>query len=146
MAETKFTPFDVSTALLGEIFGERHPNPKVNKRLHPILGSHKYYGEIPPLDEISRDPQRSSSIVGSIQEILSKAEPSLPERKLKAFRLRFDIEHGLLRTHTEVGREMGITSQGAKFLEDFIIRRLRHPRFSKQLKPVIESLYPKDPS
>lgn len=65
-----------------------------------------------------------------IDEILD----SLPFREARILRLRFGLENGRFYTLEEVGRKFGLTRERIRQIETKALRRLRHPRRSRQLR------------
>jgi RNA polymerase primary sigma factor len=49
-------------------------------------------------------------------------------------RLRFGLENGHTYTLEEVGQKFGLTRERIRQIESKALRRLRHPRRSRQLK------------
>jgi len=68
-----------------------------------------------------------------IDEILD----SLPYREARILRLRFGLENGRFYTLEEVGRKFGLTRERIRQIETKALRRLRHPRHSRQLREYI---------
>jgi RNA polymerase primary sigma factor len=65
-----------------------------------------------------------------INEILD----SLPFREARILRMRFGLENGKFYTLEEVGRRFGLTRERIRQIETKALRRLRHPRRSRQLR------------
>jgi RNA polymerase primary sigma factor len=65
-----------------------------------------------------------------IDEILE----SLPYREARILRLRFGLENGRFYTLEEVGKKFGLTRERIRQIETKALRRLRHPRRSRQLR------------
>jgi RNA polymerase primary sigma factor len=65
-----------------------------------------------------------------IDEILD----TLPYREARILRLRFGLENGRYYTLEEVGKKFGLTRERIRQIETKALRRLRHPRRSRQLR------------
>ena len=59
---------------------------------------------------------------------------SLPYREARILRLRFGLDDGRFYTLEEVGQKFGLTRERIRQIETKALRRLRHPRRSRQLK------------
>lgn len=71
---------------------------------------------------------------GKIEEILS----TLTEREAKILRLRFGLQNGRSYTLEEVGQKFGLTRERIRQIEGRALRRLRHPRRSRQLRDYLD--------
>jgi len=69
-----------------------------------------------------------------IEEILD----TLTEREAKILRLRFGLANGRSYTLEEVGKKFGLTRERIRQIEGRALRRLRHPRRSRQLKDYLD--------
>lgn len=69
-----------------------------------------------------------------IEDILS----TLTEREAKILRLRFGLHNGRSYTLEEVGQKFGLTRERIRQIEGRALRRLRHPRRSRQLKDYLD--------
>ena len=65
-----------------------------------------------------------------VEEVLSTLSP----REARILRLRFGLENGHPYTLEEVGQKFGLTRERIRQIESKALRRLRHPRRSRQLK------------
>ncbi len=84
-------------------------------------------------DKATPSPLQStySKLLGEkIQEVLE----SLPPRESHILRLRFGLENGRVHTLEEVGQKFGLTRERIRQIETKALRRLRHPRRSRQLR------------
>ncbi|MEL6151523.1 MAG: RNA polymerase sigma factor RpoD [Chloroflexota bacterium] len=70
-----------------------------------------------------------------IEEILG----TLSEREARILRLRFGLEDGRSYTLEEVGQKFGLTRERIRQIEGRALRRLRHPRRSRQLKDYLNN-------
>ncbi len=65
-----------------------------------------------------------------IEELLATLNP----REARILRLRFGLQNGRSYTLEEVGQKFGLTRERIRQIEGRALRRLRHPRRSRQLK------------
>jgi RNA polymerase primary sigma factor len=65
-----------------------------------------------------------------VEEVLSTLTP----REARILRLRFGLQNGRSYTLEEVGQKFGLTRERIRQIEGRALRRLRHPRRSRQLK------------
>lgn len=65
-----------------------------------------------------------------IEEVLSTLTP----REARILRLRFGLQNGRSYTLEEVGQKFGLTRERIRQIEGRALRRLRHPRRSRQLR------------
>ncbi len=80
----------------------------------------------------STPPQNAyqSLLATKIEEVLSTLSP----REARILRLRFGLVNGRSYTLEEVGRKFGLTRERIRQIEGKALRRLRHPRRSRQLR------------
>ena len=84
-------------------------------------------------DQVTPTPNQSvytKLLSEKIEEILD----SLPYREARILRLRFGLENGRFYTLEEVGKKFGLTRERIRQIETKALRRLRHPRRSRQLR------------
>lgn len=78
----------------------------------------------------------SHSLLGEqVDEVLSTLTP----REAEVMRLRFGLEDGRPYTLEEVGEKLGLTRERIRQIQTQALRRLRHPRRSRYLKPYINN-------
>ena len=65
-----------------------------------------------------------------IEEMLGTLTP----REARILRLRFGLQNGRTYTLEEVGKKFGLTRERIRQIEGRALRRLRHPRRSRQLR------------
>ncbi|MDQ7037198.1 MAG: sigma-70 family RNA polymerase sigma factor [Anaerolineae bacterium] len=85
--------------------------------------------------ENDTEPTPSESVYGNllkqkIEELLTTLTP----REARILRLRFGLQNGRSYTLEEVGQKFGLTRERIRQIEGRALRRLRHPRRSRQLK------------
>jgi RNA polymerase primary sigma factor len=84
-------------------------------------------------DEATPTPTQSASqnlLREKIEEVLSTLSP----REARILRLRFGLHNGRPYTLEEVGQKFGLTRERIRQIEGKALRRLRHPRRSRQLR------------
>lgn len=84
-------------------------------------------------DQVTPTPSQSvytKLLSEKIEEILD----NLPYREARILRLRFGLENGRFYTLEEVGKKFGLTRERIRQIETKALRRLRHPRRSRQLR------------
>lgn len=72
----------------------------------------------------------SNLLKSKIEELLGTLTP----REARILRLRFGLQNGRSYTLEEVGQKFGLTRERIRQIEGRALRRLRHPRRSRQLK------------
>jgi RNA polymerase primary sigma factor len=70
-----------------------------------------------------------------VEEVLS----TLTTREARILRLRFGLQNGRQYTLEEVGQKFGLTRERIRQIEGRALRRLRHPRRSRQLRDFTRS-------
>ncbi|MFP3844851.1 RNA polymerase sigma factor RpoD [Priestia filamentosa] len=69
-----------------------------------------------------------------LKEQLDDVLDTLPAREENILRLRYGLDDGRTRTLGELGKIFGVTRERIRQIEAKALRKLRHPRRSKQLK------------
>lgn len=69
-----------------------------------------------------------------IREKIEQVLSTLTSREARILRLRFGLQNGRCYTLEEVGQKFGLTRERIRQIEGRALRRLRHPRRSRQLK------------
>ena len=69
-----------------------------------------------------------------LQEKLEDVLTTLTPREARILRLRFGLQNGRSYTLEEVGRKFGLTRERIRQIEGQALRKLRHPRRSRQLR------------
>ncbi len=69
-----------------------------------------------------------------LREKIEEVLDTLPPREARILRLRFGLENGHNYTLEEVGVKFGLTRERIRQIESKALRRLRHPRRSRQLR------------
>ncbi|HEY4693949.1 MAG TPA: sigma-70 family RNA polymerase sigma factor [Bellilinea sp.] len=75
-----------------------------------------------------------SAYTKMLREKIESVLETLPPREARILRLRFGLENGHTYTLEEVGQKFGLTRERIRQIESKALRRLRHPRRSRQLK------------
>jgi RNA polymerase primary sigma factor len=73
-----------------------------------------------------------------LREHLQAAISSLTPREQKVLTLRFGLDGGPGQTLKEVGREFNVTQERIRQMEAKALRKLRHPKRSKALRPFLD--------
>ena len=84
-------------------------------------------------DESAPTPTQSAYqnlLRDKVEEVLSTLTP----REARILRLRFGLQNGRSYTLEEVGQKFGLTRERIRQIEGKALRRLRHPRRSRQLR------------
>ncbi len=84
-------------------------------------------------DQLSPSPIQSA-YTKMLREKIEAVLETLPPREARILRLRFGLENGHTYTLEEVGQKFGLTRERIRQIESKALRRLRHPRRSRQLK------------
>jgi len=69
-----------------------------------------------------------------LQEKLEDVLSTLTPREARILRLRFGLQNGRSYTLEEVGKKFGLTRERIRQIEGQALRKLRHPRRSRQLR------------
>jgi RNA polymerase primary sigma factor len=72
-----------------------------------------------------------------LREKIDEVLDTLPPREARILRLRFGLENGHNYTLEEVGEKFGLTRERIRQIESKALRRLRHPRRSRQLREYV---------
>ena len=72
-----------------------------------------------------------------LREHLEAAIRSLNPREQKIIRLRFGLDGGGLRTYEEISKTDTVTRERIRQIEAKALRKLRHPKHSKALRPFL---------
>jgi RNA polymerase primary sigma factor len=73
-----------------------------------------------------------------LHDELAKALEGLPSREVRVLRLRYGLDGGRPLKLSEIGDLMGVTRERARQIVVKALRRLRHPRRSRQLQRYLE--------
>lgn len=74
-----------------------------------------------------------------LREKIEEVLDTLPPREARILRMRFGLENGRSYTLEEVGQKFGLTRERIRQIESKALRRLRHPRRSRQLRDYVGS-------
>ena len=72
-----------------------------------------------------------------LRERIEAVLDTLPPREARILSLRFGLDNGHTYTLEEVGQKFGLTRERIRQIESKALRRLRHPRRSRQLKEYV---------
>ncbi len=84
-------------------------------------------------DQFTPTPMEST-YAKLLREKIDEVLDTLPPREARILRLRFGLENGHNYTLEEVGEKFGLTRERIRQIESKALRRLRHPRRSRQLR------------
>ncbi len=84
-------------------------------------------------DQVTPTPMEST-YSKLLREKIEEVLDSLPPREARILKLRFGLENGHNYTLEEVGEKFGLTRERIRQIESKALRRLRHPRRSRQLR------------
>lgn len=85
--------------------------------------------------ENDREPTPAESASNKmLKEKIDEMLDSLSPREARILRLRFGLQNGQSYTLEEVGQKYGLTRERIRQIEGRALRRLRHPRRSRQLR------------
>lgn len=84
-------------------------------------------------DESAPSPAQSA-LSTLLREKVEDVLATLPPREARILRLRFGLQNGRAYTLEEVGQKFGLTRERIRQIEGRALRRLRHPRRSRQLR------------
>ncbi|MGQ9814021.1 MAG: sigma-70 family RNA polymerase sigma factor [Candidatus Roseilinea sp.] len=73
-----------------------------------------------------------------LREKINQVLSTLTPREQRILRLRFGLVNGKCYTLEEVGQKFGLTRERIRQIESHALRRLRHPRRSRQLKDFLD--------
>jgi RNA polymerase primary sigma factor len=84
-------------------------------------------------DEFSPTPMQSA-YQSMLKEKMAEVLSTLAPREARILSMRFGLDDGVTYTLEEVGQRFGLTRERIRQIEGKALRRLRHPRRSRQLK------------
>ncbi len=84
-------------------------------------------------DQVTPSPIQTA-YTNMLREKIEAVLETLPPREARILRLRYGLENGHQYTLEEVGQKFGLTRERIRQIEGKALRRLRHPRRSRQLK------------
>lgn len=87
-------------------------------------------------DESSLAPDKEV-LTRSTKESLEKALNTLTWREKVVIQLRFGLTDGTEYTLAEIGRELGISRERVRQIQEEVLRKFRHPIYSKSLKELL---------
>jgi len=85
------------------------------------------------VDRNAEDPE-SQAVQTLLREAVAGVVSKLPARERELIRMRYGLDGGGSQTLSEVGRRFNISRERARKLEVLALRRLRHPKYSSELK------------
>ena len=88
-------------------------------------------------DDSSQVPVDAAAEIMLHDQLMEAIDRLLP-REQKVIKLRFGLEDGRPRTLEEVGKEFDVTRERIRQIEAKALRKLKHPKNSRQLKDYLE--------
>jgi len=79
------------------------------------------------------DETGNNAIINELRRPLLEAIAELPEKDREVIVLRFGLRDGTFHTLEEIGKELGVTRERIRQIENRALARLRHPGFSADL-------------
>ena len=86
-------------------------------------------------------PVEKVAVLDSLKESLVKALAMLPEEESRVLKLRYGLSKEGFKSINEVADMLGITVDKARNIENTGLRRIRHPRYSKNIKDLFDDLW-----
>jgi RNA polymerase primary sigma factor len=86
------------------------------------------------IEDFSMPTPLQSAYQTLLREKLEEVLSTLTPREARILRLRFGLQNGRCYTLEEVGQKFGLTRERIRQIEGKALRRLRHPRRSRQLR------------
>ncbi len=86
------------------------------------------------IEDDSTPTPTESAYQNLLREKLEEVLSTLTPREARILRLRFGLQNGRSYTLEEVGQKFGLTRERIRQIEGKALRRLRHPRRSRQLR------------
>ncbi len=86
------------------------------------------------IENDSEPTPSESAYTTLLQEKIEELLATLTPREARILRLRFGLQNGRSYTLEEVGQKFGLTRERIRQIEGRALRRLRHPRRSRQLR------------
>lgn len=86
------------------------------------------------IEDITTPTPTQSAYQNLLREKVEEVLGTLTAREARILRLRFGLQNGRSYTLEEVGQKFGLTRERIRQIEGKALRRLRHPRRSRQLR------------
>jgi RNA polymerase primary sigma factor len=86
------------------------------------------------IEDETTPPPTHSAYQNLLKEKVEEVLATLTPREARILRLRFGLQNGRSYTLEEVGQKFGLTRERIRQIEGKALRRLRHPRRSRQLR------------
>jgi RNA polymerase primary sigma factor len=86
------------------------------------------------IEDLSTPTPTQSAYQNLLREKVEEVLGTLTAREARILRLRFGLQNGRSYTLEEVGQKFGLTRERIRQIEGKALRRLRHPRRSRQLR------------
>ena len=89
------------------------------------------------VEDDSAPSPAQSALQNLLRDKVEEVLGTLPPREARILRLRFGLQNGRAYTLEEVGQKFGLTRERIRQIEGRALRRLRHPRRSRQLRDYV---------
>ncbi len=93
------------------------------------------------IEDLTTPTPTQSAYQNLLREKVEEVLGTLSAREARILRLRFGLQNGRSYTLEEVGQKFGLTRERIRQIEGKALRRLRHPRRSRQLRDFTDSLH-----
>ena len=134
--------FDNSDEMFNEILELMEAGYNVSPVAIAKIRQDYYNRSIEALDKTydiqSKADFENDVLSGLLSNEISKALARLPDRERKVIILRFGLADGKPMSLEDIGKQLGVTKERIRQIEGRALRILRHPSFSKYLKPYLD--------
>ncbi len=89
------------------------------------------------VEDTSSPTPNQAAYQNILREKIDEVLATLSPREARILRLRFGLENGEAYTLEEIGQKFGLTRERIRQIEGKALRRLRHPRRSRQLQDYV---------
>ena len=86
-------------------------------------------------------PVEKIAVLNSLKESLIEVLTLIPEKEARILRLRYGLSGEGCKTINEVAEMLGISIDRARNLENTALRRIRHPKYSRNMKDLYDDLW-----
>ena len=90
------------------------------------------------LEDEKQESPESGTVTNSLREHIHSVLETLTEREAEVIRLYFGLDGGDPLTLDQIGERYGLTRERVRQIKEGAMRRLRHPKRARSLRPYIE--------